>query len=287
MADIRKLIAALAAQEDALRHTRFLAPCVRGGLVRVNVSGLILSFRPQPRSYEGWGIFQPLDEHTAEVVDQASLPLIAEYLKLLRPLRVRLAHCLQGQTWLAYPVNEADARQQHGRASELRVHLVDGGLRFDQIIARSDGHIWLFEDADRRADPHVAERLRQLLRQTVQPAHVAWKGITPEMRAAYALAAEYAPEFHAVRQQRVEEQRRQTEEKRLRDALRMGGGELIEYRDRGDYWQVEWETRHEERHTSAISKRDLTVISAGICLSDCDSDFDLQSLVGVVEQQWE
>jgi hypothetical protein len=37
--------------------------------------------------------------------------------------------------------------------------------------------------------------------------------------------------------------------------------------------------------TSAIAKTDLTVVSSGICLSGRVRDFDLQSLVGVMEQQ--
>ena len=65
----------------------------------------------------------------------------------------------------------------------------------------------------------------------------------------------------------------------------MGGGELRDFRDRGDFWQVEWTTRNGEHHTSAISKGDLTVISSGICLSGYDRDFDLQSLVGVIESR--
>ena len=61
---------------------------------------------------------------------------------------------------------------------------------------------------------------------------------------------------------------------------------LREFHDRGDFWLVEWTTRDGERHTSAIAKKELTVVSAGICLSGRDRDFDLQSLVGVVERQW-
>ena len=63
----------------------------------------------------------------------------------------------------------------------------------------------------------------------------------------------------------------------------MGGGELREVRDRDDYWLIEWTAGNGDRHTSASAKNDLTVVSAGICLSGLDSNFDLQSLVGVVE----
>jgi hypothetical protein len=73
------------------------------------------------------------------------------------------------------------------------------------------------------------------------------------------------------------------EEGRLREALRTGGGEMRDFRDRGEYWLVEWTTADGQRHTSAIAKGDMTVISSGICLSGRDRDFDLQSLVGVIE----
>lgn len=77
----------------------------------------------------------------------------------------------------------------------------------------------------------------------------------------------------------------QGDTERLREALRVGGGELRQASDRGEYWLVEWTTRTGHRQTSAIAKGDLTVISSGICLSGRDRNFDLQSLVGVIERR--
>src|SRR5439155_25066166 len=225
--------------------------------------------------FEGWALFQPVSDDTAEVAEEASLPLVTEYLQRLQPLRLRLAHALKGQNWLAYPVNESDARQRYGAARPVPVHLVAEGAPFEQIGARWDGGSWWFEEVDRRADPQVAERLREAMRAITPPEAVRFKGITPEMRVAYDLAAQQAKEFQALMQPR-------RDEARLRAALTLGGGELREFHDRGDFWLVEWTTRDGERHTSAIAKQELTVVSAGICLSGQDRDFDLQSLVGVV-----
>ncbi|WP_445248687.1 hypothetical protein [Microcoleus sp. OTE_8_concoct_300] len=80
---------------------------------------------------------------------------------------------------------------------------------------------------------------------------------------------------------------------RLQRALKMGGGELRDFcvkrsypaGNRQNYWLVEWTSGSGEHHTSAIAKNDLTVMSAGICLSGLDKDFDLHSLVGVVENR--
>jgi hypothetical protein len=330
MADIRNLLNQIAAKEAQLRDTQFLAPCVRGGRVRTSVANIIYTFTPQPQDFEGWGIFQPLDGKTAEVVEEPSLPQLVEYLKLLKPLRLRLAYVLQGQTWLAYPVNESDMQQRLGSAKPVPVHLVTEASAFEPIIARFDGSAWWFDEIDRRAEPQPAELLREQLRQGTMPENVRFPGMTPEMLTVYDLALQQTPSYQlrmqhrrevrglremqreqrlARQAQRDEERRRQglqqpeqqqqyppqtqrgrrhrrtahSDEGRLREALHMGGGELREFRDRGDFWQVEWMTRNGDRHTSAISKGDLTVISSGICLSGYDRDFDLQSLVGVIE----
>jgi len=308
MADIRNLLNQIAAQESQLVDTQFLAPCVLGGLVRTAVANIVYTFTPQPPDFEGWGIFQPIDAKTAQVVDEPGLPQLAAYLKLLKPLRLRLAYLLQGQTWLAYPVNESDMQQRLGVAKPVLVHLVTQATAFELIIARFDGKAWWFDELDRRAEPQAAEQLKEYLRQVTLPEAVRFAGMTPEMLTVYDLAWQQSDAYQAQqeairqraaqRQQRAGQRQRRHEiregdrtlrrqqgkdEKRLREALQMGGGDLQEFRDQGEFWQVEWMTRNGERHTSAISKGDLTVISSGICLSGGDRNFDLQSLVGVVE----
>ncbi|NJS09784.1 MAG: hypothetical protein HC789_05040 [Microcoleus sp. CSU_2_2] len=275
MTDIRKILNQLATQEAKLLDTQFLAPCVRRGRVRTKAGGMVYTFQPKPRNFEGWGIFQPVNEKIAQVVDEPNLPQMAEYLQLLVPMRLQLAHVLQGQTWLAYPVNESDAQQRTGFVKPVPVHLVTEGSQFEPIVARWDGHSWWFEEIDRRADPLPSEELRAALKKLTFPQEIRFKGMTPEMRIVYELVTQNLKDFDP----------KFLDEKRLQRALKMGGGELQEFRDRDDYWLVEWTSRTGERHSSAIAKNDLTVISAGICLSGEDRNFDLQSLVGVVEDR--
>ncbi|MBD2547339.1 hypothetical protein [Planktothricoides raciborskii] len=279
MADIRNLIKQIAAESAQLCETQFVAPSVRGGKVRTRVAGLIYTFTPKSKKFEGWGIFQPINEKTARLVAEADLPEITEYLAQFPLVRLWLVDRIQGKSWLAYPVNESDLRQRMGLIQSVVqpvvVHLVSEAGSFDPIMARFDGASWWFEAIDRRADPIATQELCLQFQQMTPPEKLRFKGMTPEMRIAYELRANQSGNFH-----------QKNDEGRLQQALKMGGGELQKFEDRGDdYWLVEWTTTTGECHTSAIAKEDLTVISAGICLSGGDRLFDLQSLVGVVEQR--
>ena len=276
MADIRKLINQIASAEAQLYATQFLAPCVRGGRVRTRVAGMIYTFTPKPSKFEGWGIFQPVDAKTVTVVEEAELPQVTEYLQHFSQIRLRLAHQLRFQTWLAYPVNEVDMRQRLKVVKPLAVHLVTEGVAFEQIIARWNSQSCWFEEVDRRTDdPAIVETLQSAVKQLTPASLLQFKGITREIRTLYELATRHIEGFTQPQQ----------DEKRLSLALQMGGGTLNQFHDRGDYWTVDWTTADGVRHSSAITKTDLTVVSSGICLSGRDRDFDLQSLVGVMEQQ--
>lgn len=77
-------------------------------------------------------------------------------------------------------------------------------------------------------------------------------GITPEMRSLYELVAQRTEGFAQP----------QRDEKRLRQALKLGGGVLHQFQDRGDYWTVDWTTTDGTRHTSAIAY--ITVLVNGV-----------------------
>ncbi len=277
MTDISKLIEQLASQEKLLTETEFLAPCVGGGSVKTSVDSIVYTLEIKPEDFTGWGIFQAINNREAEVVDEATLPQINEYLKLLKPLRLRLVYLLKGQTWLAYPVNESDMQQRFGVVKPIAVHLVSEGTAFEVIIGRCDRN-WWFEALDRRSNPEITATLNQQFKQEISPDNLSFSGMTPEMATAYNLAWQQTATARKKRQLKQAEIR-------LGDALKKADGKLENYRDRGEYWQIEWRTADGELHSSAIDKRDLTVISSGICLSGRDRDFDLQSLVGVMDNR--
>lgn len=278
MKNIRHLLNQIATAETQLQETQFLAPCVPGGGLCTRVAGMVYTFQVEPADFEGWGIFRPLNAKVAQVVETPSFPEVMEYLEQFPCFRLRLAYLLQGQTWLAYPVNESDVHQRLGVVKPAPIHLVTDGAIFETILARWDGQSWWFEDIDRRADPLYTEALREGFKQLIIPEQLQFKGMTPEMKTVYDLFAQYHQDFY-------QKMRQNRDEERLAEALKMGGGTLKEFRDRDDHWWVEWITSNGEHHRSAISKKDLTVISSGICLSGLDRNFDLQSLVGVVEQR--
>lgn len=271
MTDVRALIAKLAEEEKEFIGTSILAPCIAGSRVRTMVGGIPYTLTPVQEKFEGWGIFRAIDHHQAELIDEADLPTIDAYLSLFPKVRLRLAVHLQGGTWLAYPMDEDEAGGHRGNAGPVQIHLVAAGGRFDAIVARYDGAGYWYDDLDRRADPAIADELRVAAGNGLPADALRIRGLTPEDRIAYGIVCGAA---HG-----------RNDQERLRRALRVGGGVLRGYRDQGEFWLVEWQTPDGEQHSSTIRKRDLTVISAGICLSGQDRTFDLQSLVGVIRDR--
>lgn len=272
-----KLIYQIAASEDRVRRGQILAPRVAGGKIRARVSGLVCELGLTGADFEGWGVFSAQGLKQARLDGEATLAQVAGYLRLLKSVRLILAQPSKGRSWLALPANRSEARQKLGVKGPVLVHLVTQGRAFEQIVARFDGANFWFEKADRSSDPTRPGQAARALRAYTAPEELAFAGLTPEFREAYRLVFSPAPTDTRIR----------CSEGRLRQALEQGGGMLRSFVDQGDYWTTHWSTGDGQYHTSAIMKSDLTVLSAGICLAGQDQKFDLQSLVGVVEQSEE
>ncbi|MDV3352080.1 hypothetical protein D0962_34950 [Leptolyngbyaceae cyanobacterium CCMR0082] len=254
MVSIHQLLNHLIETEQTVSQSDFLAPCVRQGYLRTRVNGLVYTFTLKGWPFEGWGLFRPTTYETVTLVKEAGVPEIAQYLRRLQPFRFYLVHRLYHRSWLAYPINEADVHRQLGEVRPVVVHLVTDAFAFDQVIARWDGNAFWFEQGERSAEHAISPYLCQSLAEGTAPDELHMAGLTPEALTAYSLA------------------------------IKTGDGNLQHCQEQGDFWSAHWTTADGESHTSTLAKDDLAVISAGICLRDCDRDYDLQSLVGISAQ---
>jgi hypothetical protein len=296
---IHDLLDKMESAEDAFLQTEFLAPVLPGGRVRVRIAGLVCTLRVAGSPQPGWAILRPLSMDRARVVGQPGLRQVRDYLALFPAVRLLLVG-RAGQPWLAIPAHQSDSRFQFD--GPVRVYLVTGTQLFQRIIARFDGSQFWFEEVDRRRSSAIAAYLREALDEGTRPEELRRPTLTAEEREAYRLAqaaveallrqeeeppaveagtpSEPGPAQRMARAQ-ARAIARPGGARRLTDALAHAGAELISYINRADAYVVTYDVDGHQ-HVSTVHKDDLTVLSAGICLSDRDEDFDLQSLVSVL-----
>jgi hypothetical protein len=273
--NILRAISRVAHLESGFLEQEFLAPVVRGRKVAVRIGGVVCTMQIAPRGFEGWGAFAPMSHREARLVREATLAQRRQYLELFP--RVRLIVTWRGNRHLM--AIGANPGGDPVPAAGVRVELVDEAHRFDTIVARFDGSTYWFDQFDETVDARAAAHLRACLVDMTEPGEIARPGLTLGQRAAYSIA--YVA--------RLKELPEYQDENRLRAALQHAGASLREFAQQGDFFRVAFDLDG-ERHISMVDARDLTVQSAGICLSGRDRDFDLASLMGVLREgrdQWD
>jgi hypothetical protein len=295
---IYDLLDSLESEEHKFLETEFLAPVLPGGQVRVRIAGLVCTLRVSGEFEPGWAILKPQSMDRARVVSRPSLQQVRDYLALFPAVRLLLVSRASrapstgsGQAWLAIPAHRGDRRFEI--EGPVRIHLVAGAEPFQRIIARFDGTLFWFQEVDRRRSPAIAAYLREELDAGTRPQDLHKPTLTAEEREAYRLVQQAA---EALQRDRAQQQRthvrtqrsaeviqRDPAKERLAGALAHAGAELTSYIEQGDAYTVAFVVDGQARRT-IVSKGDLTVLSAGICLSGQDQRFDLQSLVGVLRE---
>jgi hypothetical protein len=239
----------------------------------VRVAGVRCQLAVGPADFEGWGVFRARSAADAVLVRPASMGERRRYLELFPAVRLILVRRDAG-TWHAVAANAGDGRFAITGLAPVR--LADEGEPFDTVLTRFDGGQFWFESVDPRSDPGAPAYLRQELAKMAEPAKVRRSGLTAEQRAAYGVC------YHD-RLARAALDERSRGELRLRAALEHAGARLRDYAEQGDVYRVSYVVDG-SRHTSVVRKGDLSVVTAGICLSGGDHAFDLGSLVGVLRE---
>lgn len=280
-------LARLATTEEAFLHAEFLAPVLRGQGVQVRIAGVRCRLRVEPADFQGFGVFKPLSHAAARLVRAATMGQRRLYLELFPAVSLLL--CARqggdGDQWLALPANRGDGRFEV--EGFVPVRLVEEAELFDTVRARFDGAQFWFDEADPRSDPGAAAYLREALARAAPPRTLDRPGLSAGQRDAYAAVYQERIRRELEREQRTRRRQavdaRASGERRLRAALEHAGATLRDYAERGDVYSVTY-TVDGQRHTSVVRKTDLSVQTAGICLSGEDRKFDLHSLVGVLRE---
>jgi hypothetical protein len=272
-ADILGAIDRLARAEDAFVRTEFLAPVLHGAGVGVRIAGVRCRLAVSPTNFEGWGVFRAETMTRAGLVRPASMAERRKYLGLFPAVRLIFTR-READAWYAMAADGGDSRFTITGLAPVR--LADEGELFDTAVTRFDGGQFWFDALDERRDAGAAPYLRQELGRMTDPARLARGGLTAEQRAAYALN-------HRLRLEQIALDERSRGELRLRAALEHAGARLQDYAEQGDAYRVTYVVDG-ARHTSLVRKGDLSVVTAGICLSGHDREFDLGSLVGVLRE---
>ena len=263
----------LARAESMFLTAQFLAPVVLARGVTVKIANVRCTLRVIPAEFRGWGVFRPLSHNVARLERRASAIERQRYLALFPA--IQMIFCSRGRNEvLALPANWADRR--FDISAPAQVQCVEECDLFDTLVARYDGSQFWFDQMDARADPAAAAYLRRELAEMTAPEKLDRLGLTVGHRSAYACA--FGRRAAAIL---VEEKHRG--ELRIKAALAQAGATMRDFGDAGDSFRVVY-TVDGVRHTSVVRKDDLTVLSAGICLSGQDRVFDLNSLVGVLRE---
>ena len=270
---LNNLISQLAEKERDFLRAEFLAPVAGAGAVQVRIGSIVCRMKVRPRAFTGWGVFKAVSFTDATLVRGATMSERAEYLKLFPAVRLILIG-KRGSIWAALPAQWHD--QLLMIDGEAGVFGVDDAELFDTVIARFDGSRFWFDQRDPQADPMLASYLNESLVRMVEPKFLNHSGLTLQQRLAYT-------SVHDTRRRLVAEAQRDTDEHRLRLAIEHAGAKLRGFSELPDVYRVAY-TVDGHRHVSVVRKNDLSVQSAGICLSGQDQRFDLASLVSVLRE---
>lgn len=242
----------------------FISPVLKTSTsVATRIANIEYSFSVSTKREAGWYALRAFDAEHARIIRAAQPEEIEAYQKVFPKQRLIAVSRLETH-WLALLVGSAEPKIVH-------LHLSEGLEIFDYVDAIGFGEQFWFVAPYSRRDPIILENIRENFRKEVKSPKV--NGILPDERKAYAIAFAL-----------LEESRKTDTQRRLESALKHGNAKLVDYREHGNMIVVNWEFDG-HKINSTVNKANLTVTTAGICLTGQDQNFDLASLPSVYREK--
>lgn len=276
------LIEELGRTSNTLNERVFVCPVYRNRWVATRIDSIIYRFKI-PRLNPGWYRFRPTSQNTAKKVGDAELMEIERYLRIFDKLRLIMVR-RENDLIFGVPFKGNKFGFESTQIFPVYLALDDMAMDFDEILCRFDGaNVW-YEQVPMNNDPARSDYLREALSDRIKPENISFQGLRFEDRIAYSIRHQLMLEEEERLRKAEEARLMQNTQYRLKRAVEHGGGVFEGYTERGNNFSVTYSIDG-ETYTSTIAKdRNLTVLSAGLCLSGGDRDFDLTSLMSVIRE---
>lgn len=276
------LIEELGRTSSTLNKRVFVCPVYRNRWVATRIDKIVYRFKIRAMN-PGWYRFQPITQNKARKIGEAYLAETEAYLRIFNKLRLIMIR-RKGDLIFGIPFKGNRFGFESTQIFPVYLALDDMALDFDEILCRFDGaNVW-YDQVPMNNDPARSEYLRDALSRHTKPTDINYQGLRLEDKIAYGVRYQLMLEDEERLRKSEEAKLMQNTQYRLMRAVEHGGGVFEGYSERGSNFSVTY-TIEGETYTSTIAKdRNLTVLSAGFCLSGGDRDFDLPSLMSVIRE---
>lgn len=240
--------------------TQFVAPILDAAVIEVFVLQDSIPYRFRVVGLQpGWYLLTPRTELHA-VSERMAYPYeYFQYLGKLPRFYVIALHRLSPRTWLCVPYNVSDAEQRGWGSGEPKpLHLVRESISpLTYVCARSLAGTLLYDC-------------------TVE------LETTANLKNARDIVAQWQRQARIEAAKKLEEERKKTTEGYFSYRLSLAGAQMKNWSEFGEGFRVTWV--HDGVNRETVVERSGRVRSAGICLSGRDGDYDLSSIVAVMEE---
>lgn len=282
MSDVLDLIEQLGNTANTLNERVFVSPVYKNRWVATRIDKIIYRFEI-PRLSPGWYKFRPTSQNTAKKIGDADLMSVEKYLKLFDKLRLIMIK-REGNVIFGIPFKTNKFNFNMSQIFPVYLALDDMAIDFDEILCRFDGvNVW-YEQVPMNNDPARSEYLRESLFNKLNPNDVEFQGLRFEDKIAYGIRYQLILEEEEKLKKAAEKRLLKNTKYRIQKAVEHSGGRFKDYTERGSNFSVTYDVDG-ETYTSTVAKdKNLTVLTAGFCLSGHDRDFDLTSLISVIRE---